>query len=375
MLRPIVENMQRGVRCGNGQMDPFGASYASSTTVAPSAPPVVTSAAASHTTTSSQSSCGGSSECGKAPNMALVDVSTYAPSEIVISGPIKSQNKDNGLLHRVVEKFRKVKHDDGSGRSLLAPEEVLPLQQAIEVMQPRPPEGSVVFPEAVYAIIMKTVTDFPQVQCASFYVLQMMLLYESNIGSCYLLRLMQSVAHLLDPAVTLPYEMSMPAQFLAVCSLSNYFSRLPKHRTCPSTLIPMLNVILDFCTLYISKDYADRANRPELRQWTASLLHNIVLFQVGAGGWSQVSVDEEIHPHIVQILCGVIEDIVDEADIVVLHRRLCVAHNIMVYFPATKELFKDLGFVDTYIDLKAQRASSLAVLGPLVEKTLYHLNN
>lgn len=363
MMKPMFESMQQGVRAGNGPLDPFGAGFQPPRVAAA---PVAVPAAVSTCSSSSDSGCGDK----KASGGVLIDPATYSPTDVVISMPIKSQNKDSGLLSKVLEKFRNSKSSDGSGRLMMSPEELHLFTGAVETLQARPAEGSTAFSEAVYALMMRIISDHPTVQCALFYTFQLMMLYEANVGSCYLLRAMQGVAHMLDPNVTLPYEMSGPANFLAVCTLSNYFSRLPRHSSCPSILTPMLDVVIDVCTLYISKDYTNCPNRPELRQWTASLLHNIVLFQQHAGGWNRVTTGGEIHPHVVQVLCGVVEDISDEADVVVLHRRLSVAYNLLVFYPDLRALFKDVGFNLVYQDLKSRRASSLSVLTAVVDKTL-----
>lgn len=362
LLRPMIEGLQNGVR-SDGSSTPLSAFGTNFTPPAAAAAPV---AKAVSVAASAPPPC-------KCPRSALIDPATYAPTEAIIRDPIKSQDKDSGLLGKILEKFRNGKHRDGSGRTMLDATELRLMEQTLDALRAKPAEGSVAFPEAVYALLMKTIAENPAAQCAYFYVLQLMMLYESNIGSCYLLQLMQNVSALLDPQKPLPYEMNGPARFLAVCSLSNYFSRIPKHKSCPSILVPMLNVLLDICTLYISSSYADRAERPELRQWTASLLHNILLFQQGAGGWTPPEGSDDVHPHVVQILCGVIEEIADEKDIVVLHRRLVIAFTILAHYPATRQLFKDLGFADTYRDLKERRASSLTVLSPAVDQTLQFL--
>jgi hypothetical protein len=54
----------------------------------------------------------------------------------------------------------------------------------------------------------------------------------------------------------------------------------------------------------------------------------------------------------VQILCGTLEGIEDEADSTVLHRRVSIAYNILSCASATRDLFIDLGFKDTLQNLR-----------------------
>jgi hypothetical protein len=380
MLRPMIENMQNGVRGGSGPVNPFGTNFQGNSfhpAPAQNTPALVDNPSSLAPPCSDAAGIAAAAavcaaECRKTiknEEIGFLDASTYLPQEVFISGPLKSQNKDTGLLKKVTDKFRLTKHVDADGvtKNIMSCEELATLQLMVECLYGKPAEGSVCFPEATYTLLMRMVAEHPSMQCSCFYVLQLMLLVDADIDRCFLLRTVQAVAGLLDPQVTLTYEISGPARFLAVCLISVYFCRGPKISTCPKLLVPMLNVVLDVCTFYISKDYTDQSYRPELRQWTASLLHNLLLFQLKAGGWNTT---DEIHPHLVQMLCGVIEDIADEADCVVLHRRLSVAHNIVLNFPATRELFKDLGFMDTYRELKIHRSSALNVLASAVDGTL-----
>lgn len=120
---------------------------------------------------------------------------------------------------------------------------------------------------------------------------------------------------------------------------------------------------------------SDGSVRPEVRQVSAALAHNIALAHFKNGTWRAVqssdadgwkiaadsdpiaSSEEGLHPHVVQILCSSLEGITSEPDDTVRLRRISTAFNVLASSDPAKELCQDLGFADALEALKSDATS------------------
>ena len=346
MLRPMIENMMGGINGGAGGMDPFGAvgggvgggARTGSTTTLARPPPLPTLSTAWSI---------------KSPRV-VVDQSDGG----IITKSLVSGDVDASLVVKLGNKIVSfsVTGSEGVRIPVLIDSEIELVRQTMNTIDNAYKQDSVAFSDAAFTLFIRLIREHSSLQTSCLFFIRLMVLYQT-LKTDSVVSAIHEVSQILksselsnSTATSMSLLTSGPAKFMAICSLSNYYSRRNLQENMHSEFI--LNSSIDIATAGIIIASNDtETTRPEVRQVAAALAHNIVL--LNKESWaSSVGADNNIHPHVIQLLCCSLERIEQEQDDIVLHRRLSIAYSILFHVEATRPLCLDLGFVESLNALK-----------------------
>lgn len=306
--------------------------------------------------------------------------------ETIINKPLVSGDTDPALVRKLGTKIlsQQAPNEAGVLVNVLSATEAALIESVVAVLTSNQAHGTAAFSPDAFRLLLRLIDAFPALQTACLFFLRLMVLYQADVNET-VVSTVHTVSKKLNrsDAAQSPSQQlaSGPAKFMAMCTVANFFSRIPPCALegTAATLDHVVDAaIAELCGPGVA------GSRPETRQVSAAALHNLVLLQLGQSGNSdetatpesstaplEVIADEnapvaapsvdDVHPHVVQILCSTLEGIEDEADHTVLHRRVSIAYNILTCASATRDLFVDLGFKDTLQNLRQslrQRNSS-----------------
>jgi hypothetical protein len=302
-----------------------------------------------------------------------VSSASLGTRETIINKPLVSGDRDPALVKKLGSKILSQQIQNGSGImvNVVSPSDAQLIESVVDTLTSNQPHGSATFSSDTFRLLLRLIDECPPLQTACLFFLRLMVLYQADVNET-LVSTVHTVSKKLNrsqPAKE-PKLASGPAQFMAMCTVANFFSRIPACAL--EGTAATLDHIVDAAIAELCGPVGP-GSRPETRQVSAAALHNLVLMQLGGGGQNgedgsnadssntpleviQPDINTvgstDVHPHVVQILCSTLEGIEDEADHTVLHRRVSIAYNILSCASATRDLFIDLGFKDTLQNLR-----------------------
>jgi hypothetical protein len=332
MLRPMLEGMQNQVRAvGGGGLDPFGSV----------APQFAQTSPAQPSTTS--------------PAMPLQPSPPSRPPEAVLEeAPLVSADCNAASLDAITNKLLSNKNTETSS-FLLSDEQRDAVGRVREALRSTTSPYSAVHAEDDVRTLLCIATQHTSCQMGTYFLLRLAVL--ARIPPNIIEEVVSTVLGRLQTGLSA--FSGVPSAVMAVCTLSNIIS----NKFAAETLVQnaLEQRIVDCILTYLNHE------RIELRQICATLLYNVALLYTSStgGGWHlstacATSAVEDVLPELtVQILCAVLENVMDESDAAVRRRRLAVTCRIIRSCGAPAvALIRDLGFADGLRDITASASST-----------------
>lgn len=405
MLRPMIESMQSGISQNGGQsMDPFANSAERVGGPLASLSRINTSDSSGITTTTSATTVAplpSSLSSGGIPEKVVTTttVRTFTPTHE--EKPFVSAEIDAQALRTLCNKI--FNHNENATEKLFDDEEYEELNTCITSLSS---DSLTVFPHKAFAMLGRLVKSVKALQMSSLFILRLLALHihqrdevscgpgSSSYEAC------QETAHALlglvkDASEDNTHHVSLsPATLvIALCTLANLVSSSAGCDLLFSTnsggddvtaAESRLNTCFDICSWGFSHA------KPEVRQMSATLAYNLALASthrfstqsivitqdISSFDWHSLHVlpaektdqeiqrkesTDELHQHVVQILCAVLESVGEESDAVSLGRKLHAAYYVCVAGgrPAS-ELVAALGFDDSIQRIREEKLHLLS---------------
>lgn len=400
MLRPMIESMQNGISQQGGNLDPYGAGLNGLTGNTMASLSSINSSSSygypssfGHTNISSTSSSS-TVQTSNAASMSKSGsvVTTTTPSESSSSKRVFAQlseekclvssDIDGKTLKSLMGKILNCTND--LNEKVLTEEESQEITKTIEELSS---DALVSFPHVSFIILGKLLSTHKSLHMATLFILRLLALHVHKMDSALcgrdsaLYASCQQVAHnLLDMVKAGEGSFSSAsALVMGYCTLANLitspagcqllFCRVDDDLTASEAL---LSSCIDASTCGLSHSKA------EVRQMAITLAYNLALTSTRPGAqtvlirpdtkalpWcslhsrdysSKTVVKEdncgdsdelELHQHIVQLLCAILETVGEETDAVSLGRKLHTAYYVCVAGgKQAKDLLLALGFDD-----------------------------
>lgn len=332
MLRPMLEGMQNQIRAaGGGGLDPFGGVAPQLAQVAPSHP---------------SSTMRDSVTCQPSLQSQL-------PAAVLEEAPLVSADCNAASLDTITSKLLSTKNTDTSVL-LLSDEQRDAVGRVREALRSTAAPYSAVHAEDDIRTLLVVATQHIPCQMGTYFLLRLAVL--ARIPPVIIEQVVSTVLERLQ--IGLSAFSGVPSAVMAICTLSNIIS----NKAAADTLVrsALDQKVVDCILTYLNNE------RIELRQICSTLLYNVALLHTSnaGGGWHFLeacasSADENVLPELaVQILCAVLENVMDESDAAVRRRRLAVTCRIIRCCGAPAiALLRDLGFVDGLRDLPSSITS------------------
>lgn len=386
MLRPMIESMQNGISQNGGGMDPFGGGGGGG------AHPLAALSSVNSTSTAGQlastsattvSPLRSSDSHPSAQVTTTTTVTTFMPTPE--EKAFVSADVDSNTLSALCSKILKFKAPE-SIETLLGEDEATRLRSAIESLGSN---SLSVFPHETFSLLGQVVQSTKPLQLACLFILRLLALHLhkrdpsvcSRESAAY--SACQDAAHSLLSMVKAADSgvfSSTASLVMAMCTLANMVS---SHEGCDLLFRASSNEPVEAAearvgALVDASAWGLSHEKPEVRQMSATLAYNLALASTRGGAESVQSIvitqdvtplpwrslhdvsthdkqdegqdkeqggDEELHHHVVQILCAVMETLGDEADTVSLGRKLHAAYYVCAAGGAPAvELVSALGF-------------------------------
>jgi len=387
MLRPMIESMQSGISQNGGGMDPFGGGGGGSGTHPLAAMSSINSTSAAGQLASTSATTVAPFPTPDSHPSAQVTttttVTTFMPTPE--EKAFVSADVDSNTLNALCSKILKFKSPDSS-ETLLGEADSVRLRSTIESLGSN---SLHIFPHETFSLLGQVVQSTKPLQLAGLFILRLLALHLhkrdpsacSRDSAAYFA--CQDAAHSLLSMVEAAESgvfSSAAALVMAMCTLANMVS---SHEGCdllfrarsdqPADAAEgRVGTLVDACAWGLSHA------KPEVRQMSATLGYNLALASTRGSADSvqsivitqdvtplpwrslhDISSDDkqnqgqdkgqvsggELHQHVVQILCAVMETLGDEADAVSLGRKLHAAYYVCAAGGAPAvELVSALGF-------------------------------
>ena len=360
MLFPMLENMQRNVAgsfSGSGG-DPFGGGGGGTFA------------------TTSSSSFTSSSAPAPAPSLAALAVSS-APLPLPLVHAVRASfvpvvleekallSIDASSVTVLGNKLLRLQSPKGGDE--LTEEEKGVITQVISKLGAKENLSAIVS-EAALVVLFRVLSPPTHMSCC--FLLRLLVLQPalpSHAASAFMERLVTLLA---NKAQMAQMNLSSPALVMSLCTLANWLGAV---RTSGQPFD-------DFALTSFSADSTHQLvdvmmahlyhERSEVRQISATLISNFCMLNIRdynpSFWWSSSSSssfkspadeDRELHPHAVQIVCGILEDVAAEQNATTRRLRLEIGLRIVRTYKKTAVLLiKDLGFDDSLTSMLAQPA-------------------
>jgi hypothetical protein len=398
MLRPMIESMQSGISQNGGGMDPFGAggNRPSGTNPLAELSNMHSSTAAGEMSSTSATTVSSVPASGTHPpaNITTVTtVSTFVPTPE--EKPFVSADVDAKTLNSLCNKILNFSTDNETKKALLGEEEAAQIRSTINDLGAN---SLSVFPHETFSLLGRLVQNVKPLQLASLFILRLLALHvhkrdqtvcsrdSAAYSACQLTT--HSLLRMVQEADNNVFS-SPSALVMAMCTLANLVSSqegcdllfrqkdVDEHVSIAEARV---SACVDVCTWGLSNSKA------EVRQMSATLAYNLALASTAGGGsketrqnvvitqdiaplpWRSLHATspdqdsqleqhgngEELHQHVVQILCAVLETLGDETDVVSLGRKLHTAYYVCAAAGGSPalELVSELGFDDHVYSLR-----------------------
>ena len=411
LLRPMIEGMQGSIRAQQqGSLDPFGGGGPGGTLPLPmTAPP--TTGSFSEVSMSQHISSGGvtSREASAAADVRGAAVaapvlaaahSGVSPTIPLEDKPLVSSDRDPQVLRGLLAKILKVTGSTGGG---LSGEEMGLLQSSVQILCEAPSAVLPAFQNAAFALLGRVLEAYPALHMSCLFIMRLQVLSSAGIDASTARPVLAAILRRLGESSKPPPPShaagdygfaTIPGLVMAYCTLANLVS----HR--------------EGClVLFSSSDssHGDNAegerhlgnvidaamwglchSRLEVRQISSALAYNLTLASTFSGpggkwgaeatagvtlqwrslhvrsdytepheaagqGGAQAQDSSELHPHIVQLLCGSMEDMHAEEDPTTLRRRMLTAYRACrAGGEQARELGLALGFDTVVCEVRAR---------------------
>ena len=392
MLRPMIESMQNGISQSGGGLDPFGGG-SGGTNPLQTLSNINTSSYGGNTTTTSATTVSSvpspsSSSSEPAKVVTTTTVRTFTPTHE--EKPFVSADVDAKTLKALYDKILKYKSTDANvEKTLWSDDESSDLSECINGLSAA---SLSYFPHKTFALLGRLIETVKPLHLASLFILRLLALQVPKCDASECSRgnsayaACQHTAHLLlrlvraadeNSRISLSVSLSPASLVMAVCTLANLVSSkdgcdlLFSHDGSiegQNDAASRVGMCIDACSWGLSHEKA------EVRQMSATLAYNLALAStkrfsmqsivitqdISLPSWQSLHVtnsdevdrkfehdeeQEELHQHIVQILCAVLETVGDETDSVSLGRKLHAAYYVCAAGGApASELVAALGF-------------------------------
>jgi hypothetical protein len=412
MLRPLIEGMQNNIRSQTSAnpMDPFGGNApVAAVGSQPSAGNVFHEQILSQTLTQSLQDPGlvSSSSFSQNRDLTVPELPPLPPS-LAEERPLISSERDSKPITAMANKISSYQ-DPATSQSALTDTQRELLEETVRQLLSQTPLQQLPFPNVAFLLLGSLLNRYPALEMASLFLMRLIVLIPNRIDTSLVSPLMVTLLDRITLAVqksssglSSPLREFTPSQLvLALCVVANCIS----HRA--------------GCLLLFSSSSGERTlglcidaamwgmchERPDIRQICGALAYNIALastkweqestagvqltwrslhvdsvLREGQGEEGDVvdgSQDEEIHPHIVQLLCGSLDNIDGENDPISLRRRILTAYRVTRSGGSNvKNLAMELGY-DTVI-CEIRRRSQQTQSSPVARDDhhlIVHLEN
>jgi hypothetical protein len=407
MLRPMIEGMQQNIRMQQGGgMDPFGATPGGFSEVSLSQS---INAIGAQATTAAQASSRVSSVGAPPPA-----VPPAAPRSLV-EKPLVSSDRDPKMVRSLVAKILKVAESDGLA---LTEQNTQCIQEAMQTLCDAPSPVLSVFLNEAFALLGLVLERCPSLHMSCLFLMRLIALTPHGIDAATVRPVMESLLRRLSECgaarAPTPDEglSTVPAMVMGYCTLANFVSHKqgclalfanqgsdgekrmgqcvdvamwglcharPEVRQIGSALAYNLalastlsepggewgadataGVTLQWRSLHVSTTYGEGADATHASAAAATALAAEEQQQQ-----PQQQEEDDLHPHIVQLLCGSLEGVDGESDPTALRRRMLTAYRACrAGGERARELGLALGFDQVVCDVRARvPASASAVSG------------
>jgi hypothetical protein len=384
MLRPLIEGMQNNIRSqtSGNPMDPFGGSNSAPAPASAAPGNVFHEQTLSQTLTQSLQDPAliSSSSFTQSRDLTVpANELPPLPPSLVEERPLVSSERDVKPITAMANKISNFQ-DPATSQLHLSDNQRQLLHATVELLLSSTPLQQLQFPNETFLLLASLLNEFPPLEMACLFLMRLIVLIPNNIDTAtvapVMLTLLNRITHTIQrsSSSSLSSDASdlrefTPSQLvLSLCVVANCLS----HRAgCLLLFSPSSGDVNTSAsdgekTLGLCIDSAMWGmchERPDLRQICGALAYNIALastqweqestagvqltwrslhvqsllheegdgvgentkLDVGGGGGVE---DEEIHPHIVQLLCGSLDNIDAENDPVSLRRRILTAYRV-----------------------------------------------
>ena len=417
MLRPMIENMQNSIIQQNGSgLDPFGTTTATTTGITTA----TSGTATTMNTQSFESSLSDSVQSiGLNMARNASQPSQLTPNiEKNIVMPIKASLEENPLISSdastvtiIGKKILNLPDVNGVPGGALTEDEKNMVNTVLTELSNTTTNTatSTRFPIEMYALLEHIIAEYPQAHMSCLFIVRLMLLHDRaneydklTIIKEILRRLLthtHNTGGLQDTALLPDGFSSIPAHVLAICAISNLLS----HEAGADYLLHNNNNTTTSSNDDLNTDTNQHLNnlidiamnglthtRIEIRQMSATLAYNYTLLctreNTLSGVWKNdvlthkidtgsVDIDQgpatpinhttssnsnnssiELNTHAIQLLCGCLENILDETDTITRRRRLAVICRILrAYGKTAIELIQELELCSSLLTLSKEK--------------------
>lgn len=429
MLRPMIEGMQRNIRMQQGVgMDPFGSTPGGFSELSLSQSINAVGATA---TTAAQASAKVNS-VGAPPPAATV--APAGPPRPLIEKPLVSSDRDPKVIRSLVSKILKVSESDGWK---LSEQDSQLIQDAKQTLCDSPSPVLPVFLNEAFALFGRVMDRCPSLHMSCLFIMRLIALTPHEINVAQVLPVMEGLLRRLSQssesgASSSPQDdrgfSTIPALVMAYCTVANFVSHKqgcmvlfveqqgsnangerrmgqcvdvamwglcharPEVRQIASALAYNLalastlsgpqgewgaeataRVTLQWRNLHISSTYGEGTDEAHASAASATAL----AAEEGVGD-DAMEEEDELHPHIVQLLCGSLEGVDGEEDPTALRRRMLTAYRACrAGGEKAKQLGLALGFDQVVCEVRARvpNASSVSSSGDDHHNLCAHLEN
>mmetsp|Transcript_12259 Transcript_12259/g.18571 ORF Transcript_12259/g.18571 Transcript_12259/m.18571 type:complete len:535 (-) Transcript_12259:28-1632(-) len=368
LLRPMIEGMQNNIRqqsgipsggaIPGGTLDPFARS---------AVPPAFRETVSTQSVSSNAISSSNVTSTGAGGGATQTAVPAFIAQEKPLASADRNERTTRAQLSRILS----------SEEVVISTEEREDIERAVDILlSPDTQLKDNIFPNKAFCTLCRIMTTVPSLQVSCLFVIRLMALCSQGIDATdvrpRMRAILLSVCSVAGVANcdTVPAPRSTPAIVLAFCAVANFLC----HREGCVVLFQgeegeaTVGMCVDAAMWGVCHEKA------EVRQISSALAYNLTLAsthwrQATAGtalrwrgihvestlgpGDDDVQVDGDLHPHLVQLLCGTMESLSDESDQVSLRRRMLTAYRACrAGGDQAKELSIALGFDSVICDMR-----------------------
>lgn len=301
MLRPMIEGMQNTIRdqTSVGTLDPFGAT------------------------------------AGTPPPSPAPEVKLLTPLK---ETSFVSEDRTAATIASITSRILKYVPKEGEPVDVITSDD----RENLSSLQNLLTSNNLSQPMLYVQILDKILRSYPSLQLSCLFLLRLLFLSHQLTDAAY---------PLIDTIIAKLHQQSyssIPALIMGYCAVANIVS----HRAGCSIVFAAeccennMNRLIDAAVAGLSHE------RSDVRQAASALAYNISLFatqwEIDTLKWSPPHVEtseEELHHHIVQLLCGALESLHEDSDAESVRRRLLTAYRTCrAGGVQARELMMSLGF-------------------------------
>jgi hypothetical protein len=216
-----------------------------------------------------------------------VSSASRSTRETIISKPLVSGDRDPALVRKLGAKIlaQQIPIPDGSGimTNVVSSSETQLIESVVDTLTSNQPHGTATFSPDTFRVLLRLIDECPPLQTACLFFLRLMVLYQADVNET-----MVSTVHTVSKKLNRSDAeegqklTSGPAKFMAMCTVANFFSRIP------ACGLEGTAATLDHVVDAAIAELCGAGSRPETRQVSAAALHNLVLAQLGGTQSSQL---------------------------------------------------------------------------------------